>query len=439
MRRPLSTAVRASLLPALVLLALPVMIAQGGGGAGGGQPMPIVIKAARVLDGRGKLLTNVVVTVQGSKITAIGPATARTPPASYDLGDVTLMPGMIDVHVHIDWHFQPNGLYGFRPGQARETPEQAAAAIQKNLDATLQAGFTTVQALGSAGDKALREEIAAGTRTGPRILSSLGQIIPRQAQPAGTGRDGQPRAATTGDTPEMLRQQVQRLKANGADVIKIFASGSIRDGGKMSVTQEQLDAVCGEAKAQGLRSLVHAHDSQSIIASVKAGCSQIEHGAYADDAAIKVMKDANVYFDPNIGLVLQNYIENKDKYMGSGNYNAEGFAFMEKAVSTLPPIFAKALKAGLRMPMGTDAVAGAHGQNAREIIARVKDGGQKPMDAIVGATSLSAESLRLGDTIGTLAVGYEADIIAVAGDPLKDITALRNVKFVMKGGRVYKE
>jgi imidazolonepropionase-like amidohydrolase len=427
-----------------VLLALPVVIAysgqrQGGGGAGGGQPMPLVIRAARVIDGRGRMLTNVVVTVQGRKITAIGPVTARTPPASYDLGDVTLMPGMIDVHVHVDWHFQPNGLYGFRPGQERETPEQAAAAIQKNLDAMLQAGFTTVQALGSAGDKALRDEIAAGTRTGPRILSSLGQITPRQAQPAGPDRSGQPQPARAGDSADALRTRVQQLKANGADVIKIFASGSIRDGGKMSVTEEQLDALCGEAKAQGLRSVVHAHDPQSIVASVKAGCSQIEHGAYADDAAIKAMKDANVYFDPNIGLVLQNYIENKDKYMGSGNYNADGFAFMEKAVATLPPIFNKALKAGLRMPMGTDAVAGAHGQNAREIITRVKDGGQKPMDAITGATSLSAESLRLGDAIGTIAAGYEADLIAVSGDPTKDITMLRKVTFVMKGGRVYKE
>jgi len=171
---------------------------------------------------------------------------------------------------------------------------------------------------------------------------------------------------------------------------------------------------------------------------VKAGCTQIEHGGFADDAAIKAMKDANVYFDPNIGLVLQNYIENKDKYMGSGNFNEEGFAFMEKAVPTMGPIFAKALKAGLRMPLGTDAVAGAHGQNAREAIARVQ-AGQKPTDAIVGATSLAAESMNLGDRVGTLKVGYEADVVAVNGDPTKDINKLRDVVFVMKGGRVYRK
>src|SRR4029434_3306671 len=140
--------------------------------------------------------------------------------------------------------------------------------------------------------------------------------------------------------------------------------------------------------------------------------------------AIQTMKDANVFFDPNIGLVLQNYIENKSKYMGSGNYNEEGFAFMEKAVPTLGPGFKKALDAGLRMPLGTDAVAGAHGQNAREAIARVK-AGQKPMDAIIGATSLAAESLGLGSQIGRVAVGYEADLIAVNGNPVSDIAKLR--------------
>jgi imidazolonepropionase-like amidohydrolase len=379
-------------------------------------PAPVTIRAARLLDGLGGTRANAVVEIRGSKIAAID---SRRGAVTYDLGDVTLMPGMIDVHVHVDWHFQPNGLYGQRPGQPRETPEQAASAIQANLDALLDAGFTTVQSLGAAGDKARRDAIAAGTMRGPRILSSLGQISPRAS-----------------DTPDQLRERVRTLKANGADVIKLFASGSIRDGGKMNVTAEQVDAVCGEARAQGLRTLVHAHDPESIITSVRAGCSQIEHGVFADAAALQAMKAAGVYFDPNIGLVLQNYIENKEKYLGSGNYTEEGFAFMEKAVPTLAPVFAQALKAGLRMPLGTDAVAGAHGQNAREAIARVRDGGQAPMDAIIGATSLAAESLGLGALIGRLSPGYEADVIAVAGDPVRDITKLRNVVFVMKGGVV---
>ena len=377
----------------------------------------VTLRAARVLDGKGGSRTNTVVEIRGSKIVAID---TRRGAVTRDLGDVTLMPGMIDVHVHVDWHFQPNGLYGRREGQPQETPEQIEAAVQANLDAMLDAGFTTVQSLGAASDKGRRDAINAGTKRGPRILTSLGQINPRAA-----------------DTPDQLRQRVKTLKENGADVIKLFASGSIRDGGKMSATQEQIDAVCGEARAQGLRSIVHAHDPASVIASVKSGCSQIEHGAYADDAAFKAMKDANVFFDPNIGLVLQNYVENKAKYMGSGNYNEEGFAFMEKAVPTLAVGFKRALSFGLRMPMGTDAVAGAHGQNARESIARVQ-AGQSPADAIVGATSLAAESLGLGSTIGTLAAGYEADLVAVGGDPTKDITKLRDVRFVMKAGRIVK-
>jgi imidazolonepropionase-like amidohydrolase len=386
----------------------------GGRGQGRGGNASITIRAARVLDGRGNTLENAVIEVQGSKITAID---QRTGPVTYDLGDKTLLPGMIDVHVHLNWYFGPSGKYGERDVPAG----YAMDAVIDNARKTLMAGFTTVQSVGWAGDKPLREAIAAGVVPGPRLLTSLGQIQPGN------------------QTPDQLRERVRALKSDGADVIKAFASGSIRDGGKMNVTQQQMDAICGEAKAQGLRTLVHAHSPESIIASVKAGCTEVEHGAFADDAAIKAMKDANVFFDPNIGLVLQNYIENKDKYMGSGNFNEEGFAFMEKAVPTMGPVFNRALKAGLRMPMGTDAVAGAHGQNAREAIARVQNGGQKPMDAIIGATSLAAESMNLGGEIGSLKVGYEADIVAVNGDPVKDITKLRDVGFVMKGGRVFKK
>src|SRR5207249_3976802 len=197
-------------------------------------------------------------------------------------------------------------------------------------------------------------------------------------------------------------------------------------------------AACGEAKAVGLRTLVHAHAADAVLAAARAGCTQIEHGAYVNEEALAYMADHGVYFDPNIGLVLQNYIENKAKFLGIGNYTEEGFAFMEKAVPSNYPMFKKALAAKVKMPMGTDAVAGAHGQNAREIIVRVREGGQSPMDAVVGATSLAAESLRLQQTIGSLAPGLEADIIAVDGDPLQDITAVRRVAFVMKGGQIYK-
>lgn len=398
-------------------LLVPLLVIALGVSDGAQQPAAsITIRAARVFTGTsgGEVLRNAVVEVTDGRIVFVGP---RAGAVTHDLGDVTLMPGLIDVHTHIDWHFGPDGRYGNRPDGPRETPEQRDAAIAANLKATLLAGFTTVQNLGNRNDAALRAAVAAGTLTGPRILTSLGQISP------GTR------------TPDQLREAVRASKVAGADVIKTFASGSIRDGGKLNVTQAQLDAVCGEAAAQGLRAVAHAHDPDSIVAAIKAGCGQIEHGVFADDRAIAAMKAANVFFDPNIGLVLQNYIENKAMFLGTGSYTEEGFAFMETAIPTLGPIFKKALDAGLRMPLGTDAVAGAHGQNAREALARVR-AGQRPADALISATSLAAESLGMGASLGRLAPGYLADIIAVSGDPATDIAALRSVTFVMAQGRV---
>ena len=377
---------------------------------------PLTIRAARLLDGRGQTLTNAVIEVRGNRIIRID---HRTGPVTHDLGNATLMPGLMDVHTHIDWHFGPDGQYPARS----ETPEQRQAAIAENLKQTLLNGFTTVQNVGNAGDKALRDAIAAGTLAGPRILTSLGQV-----QAGGRGGPA---------TPDQLRDRVRQLKADGADVVKIFASESIRTGGAPTMTQEQLDAACGEANALGLRTVVHAHAAEAVLRVTRAGCTQVEHGAYASDEALALMKARGVYFDPNIGLVLQNYIENKPRFLSpTGSYTEEGFAFMEKAVGIKGEMFKRALKSGVKMPLGTDAVAGAHGQNAREIIARVEEG-QSPMDGIVSATSLAAESMRLGG-LGSLLPGYEADIIAVAGNPIADIKAMRNVVFVMKGGVVHK-
>jgi imidazolonepropionase-like amidohydrolase len=185
--------------------------------------------------------------------------------------------------------------------------------------------------------------------------------------------------------------------------------------------------------------MVHAHSPESIKASVNAGCQQIEHGVFATDEVLKLMADKGVYFDPNIGVVLQNYLRNKANYLGIGNYNEEGFAYMEKGLGLNKTMIKKAVATpNLKMVLGTDAVAGAHGHNADEIVERVRQGGQKPMDAIISATSLAAKSMRLDKTIGTLAAGFDADIVALDGDPLADITAVNRVVFVMKGGRVYK-
>ena len=328
---------------------------QGRGGRGGGT---ITIKAAHVLDGKGGNLANGVITVQGSKITAIGPQTPEMGPITYDLGNATVMPGLIDVHVHLQWYFGPNGKYGDRTGVG---PEYEGEQVQANAKATLLAGFTTIQSLGWAKDVPLRAAIAADLIEGPRILTSVSQIQGSR----GGGANAVPL------TPDQLREAVRSAKAAGADVIKFFASASIREGGKITSRRSRPTPCAARPRRWACARSCTRTSSDSIIVSVKAGCTEIEHGLFADDAAIKAMKEANVYFDPNIGLVLQNYLENEDKYMGSGNFNEEGFASMKAALPNLPVVFKKALAAGLRMPMGTDAVAGAHGQNAREIIARV--------------------------------------------------------------------
>jgi imidazolonepropionase-like amidohydrolase len=231
---------------------------------------------------------------------------------------------------------------------------------------------------------------------------------------------------------------VRQRKEQGADLIKIFASKSIREGGAQTMSDEQLQAACGEAKSLGLRTLVHAHSAESAKAATLAGCTSIEHGAYVTDEVFDLMAKRGTYYDPNIGLVLQNYIENKPKYFGIGNYNEEGFAFMEKGVAIVLATFKRALAhKDLKIIYGTDATAGAHGQNYREFIVRVRDGGQDPMAALISATSLSAESLNLGTRIGAIAPGMDADIVAFDGDPLQDVSAASRAVFVMKGGKVY--
>jgi imidazolonepropionase-like amidohydrolase len=379
-----------------------------------GQEPTIVIRAGMLLDGKGGAQRNANIVIQGSKILKID---SETTAPTYDLRTLTILPGLIDTHVHISYHFGQDG----RASNRGETPAQEAYYTAENAYATLMAGFTTVQSVGAAADVPLREAVARGALPGPRIPTSIRQLNENSG------------------TPDQLRDLVRKLKADGADVVKIFASKSIRDGGGQTMTDEQLVAVCGEAKAQGLRTMVHAHAAEAIKAAVRAGCGQIEHGVFVDDEALKLMAERGVYFDPNVGLVLQNYLRNKSRFLGIGNYTEEGFAYMEKAVALNNAMIKKAVATpGLKLVLGTDAVAGAHGRNADELIARVREGGQKPMDAITSATSLAAKSLNLENSIGALAPGFEADLIAVDGDPTHDITALTRVVFVMKGGKVYK-
>ena len=385
-------------------------------------PQTITIRVGRLIDGRSGSQQNVVVTVRDGKIASVGKSDGQV---THDLTKYTLLPGFVDTHVHLLWHFGPDGRFA-----QRDTPEDRLRAGVFNARLTVESGFTTVQSVGEAGDLDLRKALDEQHLPGPRLLTSVRQLNER------TGGRGKPNGL---GTPDDLRAAVREAKSAGADLIKLFASASIRDGGKQTMTDEQLLAACGEANALGLRTLVHAHSPESIRAAVTAGCTTIEHGNFATDEVLKLMADKGTYFDPNVGLVLQNYIEHKAQYLGIGNYTEEGFAAMEKAVPVVIDMFKRALKTpNLKIVYGTDAVAGAHGRNIEEAIVRVKDGGQKPMDAIVSLTSRSAESMRMQDRIGAIAPGLEADLVAVDGDPLADITALRKVVFVMRSGSVLK-
>jgi len=378
----------------------------------------VVIRAGTLLDGKGHALHNALIVVQGNKIVRVD-ANAKDQrvagAAFYDLSQMTVMPGWIDLHDHVTWHFGPNG----RIEDKSETPSQAAFAAAGNAYATLMAGFTTIQSVGSPEDKELRAAIQSGAVPGPRLLTSLEPIEDPKL------------------TPEQIREAVRKLKADGADLVKIFASRSIRQGGTRTLSDEQLQAACSEAKTQGLRTLVHAY-RDAVRAAANAGCTEVEHGTYATQEDLDAMAQHGTFFDPQVGLVIHNYLDNKQKFLGVGTYTEEGFAKMQEVLPVIAEMFKHALTTkNLKIVFGTDAVAGAHGRNAEEFIYRVQ-AGEEPMQAMVDANARAAESLNMQNEIGAIEPGMQADIIAVDGDPLKDITAVRRVVFVMKGGKVYK-
>jgi imidazolonepropionase-like amidohydrolase len=382
------------------------------------QSAPLVVRSTHVLDGAGNDLGARDVVVRDGRIERVVPAGSAAGTV-YDLGDATLVPGLIDTHVHIAWHF--DRATGKTHTDRNESGQDEALYAAANAYVTLMNGVTTVQSLGAMVDLPLREAIVHEQLAGPRILTAGAAITER-----------------TGD-PEAIRRHVDRMVDAGVDVIKIFASASIRDGGKPTLTQDQLDAACGEAKARGLRSLVHAYDPESIRMVVKAGCSGVEHGSLMDRASLELLAKNGIYLDPNIDLVIRNYIENSAHYSGVGNYTDEGFAQMRAAQPRSVEVFKEGMTVpGLKMVFGTDAVAGAHGRNLEELVYRIREGGQPPMDALISATSLAAESLGLSSEVGRIAPGLAADLVALYGDPLTDPTAYLRPLFVMKGGVVYR-
>jgi imidazolonepropionase-like amidohydrolase len=381
----------------------------------GAQGQRITIRAASGFDGKGRTITNPTIVVANGRIADV--TTSASGPPTYDLSGLTILPGLIDTHVHLDTHFGRDG----RATSQGETPAQSMLYEAENAYVTLMAGFTTVQSIGSPSDLEMRDAIVRGILPGPRLLTSI-----------------RPVTENTG-TPDQIREFVRTLKADGADLVKLFASKSSREGGTQTMTDAQVAAACAEAKAAGLRSWVHAHSPGAIRAAANGGCTAVTHGSQATVDELRLMAGRGVFFEPNIGLVSQNYLENRSRYHGIGNFDDQGFAFTEKGIPMKLEMFKRAIAVPqLKLIMGTDAGAGAHGRNAEEIIYRVQVAGQRAADALVGATSLNAQALGMGDRLGLLAAGLEADLIAVNGDPVNDITALRRVVFVMKGGVVYK-
>ena len=378
----------------------------------------VTIHAATLIDGQGRTLHDVLVTVRSGRIERVdADVGARGRGATNDLGNETLLPGIIDAHVHPGWYINRAGaLHSPRDG---DSPTESALARAGNLYATLMSGVTTIQSVGGPEDLDLRDAVNRWQIPGPRILTSIIQITNQSL------------------TPDSLRATVRSLKARGADLIKLFASSGLGAGGDRTFDDAQLAAICGEAKQVGLRTVVHAISAASVRAATLAGCTEIEHGTFATDAELQLMAQHGTIFDPQVCLVFQNYIDHRDVYARSG-FTEQSFTALANAIPVATEMFKHALATrGLDIIFGTDAVALAHGRNVEELICRVR-AGQAPMEAITSATSRTANALGLGDQVGTIATGYQADIIGVDGDPLADIAALRRVRFVMRDGVVFR-
>src|ERR1700722_5036532 len=337
----------------------------------------IVVAVSTLLDGRGNVSHDTHIVIEGSKIIAIDP---KAGPVDCDLRGLTVLPGWIDAHVHITWSFGPDGK---NAGQGGPTPE-AVYAAESNAHLTLMAGFTTIQSVGSPADGPLRDSIAKSLLPGPRILTSVEPLMGQGEKTA---------------TPDEIRTFVRKQKEAGADLIKIYASGGMTRG-TMTMSQEQLNAACDEAKKRGLRTLVHAF-RDAVRAATIAGGPEIEHGLGASDDDLRFMAERGTYLDPQAGLLLETYLKYKEKYLAAPYYTEEGFAAMPGLITAHQEFIKRAAKIpGLKIVYGTDAVAGAHGNNAEDFIHRVRDCGIDPMSAMVSANSLNAEAMKMSDQIG---------------------------------------
>ncbi len=392
----------------------------------------IVLRAARMLDVRsGELTRPGVVVVEGERIRSLGGSDIPTGARVVELGDMTLLPGLMDMHTHLNYDL----LEGWTTRPAIETPELNALRGVPYARATLRAGFTTVRDLGASlgfADVALSHAIEYGWVEGPRMITSGHALSITGGHCEITGfapnvLEGGPEQGVADGIDEVLKAVRYQIK-HGAGVIKVCATAGVLSfegpAGAPQYSVEELRAIVEEANRHGVRVAAHAHGTEGIKNAIRAGIHSIDHGSILDDEAIQMMLDHGTYFVPTL---FQWYLEyDLPPELDEKNEYVKGF--VDGSVRN-------AIAAGVKIAFGTDAGVFDHGLNAREFAAYVERG-MSPIDAIRTATLNAADLLGVDDR-GVLAPGLLADIIAVPGDPLENIRVLEDVRFVMKGGQIY--
>jgi imidazolonepropionase-like amidohydrolase len=397
------------------------------------------ITAARMIDVQtGRVLQYPIITVTDGRITGIGDS--RTVRMSADakiiaLGDKTLLPGLIDMHVHLTSLAEIGGYRGLQ-----YTDSFWSAVGVANAKKTLDAGFTTVRNVGSADfqDVGLREAIDEGYVPGPRVVTAgwaigaTGGHCDDNSLPPSLDR----KMASVINSPEEGRAKVRWLHKYGAQVIKICATGgvfSLGDSvGGQQLTPDEMKAIADEAHMLGLKVAAHAHGDEGIRAAILAGIDTIEHCSLASDATIKLAAQRKTWFSMDI------YNDDYILATGTSNGTEQESLDKEKAIGLKQrQTFQRAVRAGVQMIFGSDAGVYPHGQNGRQF-AKMVQWGMTPLQAIRAATLNAAQALGRTSDVGAIAIGRYADIIAVTGDPLKDVRALETVDTVIKGGVVVK-
>jgi len=398
----------------------------------------VLVRAGHLLDVRtGKMLADQLVVVDGDIITSVGPAPATMPAGDVvDLSKYTVVPGLIDAHTHLTGSPEYIGLRGLTLSVPRE-----ALLGARNARATLEAGFTTVRNVGAGGfsDVALRDAIDAGDVPGPRMIVS-GPALSITGGHCDDNELPSERHLVADGVADGIAAVQHRVRENikfGATVIKVCATGGVLSKGDDPRTSqfslEEMRAIVADAHRLGRKVAAHAHGGDGIKWAVEAGVDSIEHGSYLDDAGIALMKQHGTYLVPTV--YLQDwFLENAEKI------HAPDYA-VAKARTIFPVAHAnigRAVRAGVKIALGTDAAVYPHGLNARELGAYVKLG-MTPLQAIQSATINAADLLGWKDKVGALEPGKWADLVAIDGDPTKDVTTLEHVRLVMKGGQVYKD